>query len=113
MKRILLLMTMISMVPSTFGQSCEIKRDGVGNNLNGTTVVVPLDDQMAFPYSIHLEVTNTSGADETWSIKRVKVNVPDGWSDLVCWPPQCCRLPHTVLGQRSAALHQPGVATWC
>ena len=82
-------MTMISIVPSTFGQSCEIKRDGVGNDLNGTTIIVPLDDQMTFPYSIHLEVTNTSGADETWSIKRVKMNGPDDWADFICWPPMC------------------------
>lgn len=67
----------------------EIHVSGAGADVAGTTVTVQLDGNTVFPYEAHLEVTNTGATNEQWRITRVKKQVPNGWTDQVCWPPSC------------------------
>jgi len=88
MKRILL-STLSFVILSTVSAQVEITVDGTGPDVSGTTVVVNVDASTEFPYDEHFIVTNSTGSDAQWRITRVKQSVPAGWSDLVCWPPQC------------------------
>ncbi len=66
-----------------------IQKDGVGPDLSGTTVDITIDGNTVLPLEPKFYVTNDTGSDQQWRIKRVRVNVPSDWSDNVCWPPLC------------------------
>lgn len=67
----------------------EIRQDGIGPDLAGTTVTVNLNSSMIFPFEANYIVTNNTGTDKTLRITRVIVSEPTGWDDDLCWPPNC------------------------
>lgn len=71
----------------------EIRLDGVGADISGTTHTVNLDpsspELVGGIYDVHFIVTNLTGSDQQWRISRKKISVPSSWVDQVCWPPLC------------------------
>lgn len=67
----------------------EIHIDGAGPDVSGTIVDVTFDGSDVVPLEVHMDVTNNTGSDQQWRIRRVRENVPSDWSDNICWPPQC------------------------
>lgn len=76
----------------------EIRLDGVGSDLAGTTHNVNLTPTSTDLtnlggglglFEVHFDITNSTGADAQWRIARKKISVPTTWVDQVCWPPQC------------------------
>lgn len=67
----------------------SIQVDGTGPDVSGTIVDVTIDGNDALPLEVHFIVTNNSGSDQQWRIRRVRTDVPSDWSDNVCWPPLC------------------------
>lgn len=88
MKKILLGLAVLTSLNSLNAQ-VEIKVDGIGPDVSGTIIDINVNSSMTVPYSEHLIVTNNTGSDEQWRVTRVKQSVPAGWSDQICWPPQC------------------------
>lgn len=55
----------------------------VGNDISGTTdTIVTSQEGLMW---IHYAVKNTSGADAYLRVKRLRISVPGGWEDEVCW----------------------------
>lgn len=93
MKRFLLLTTTLFAVSAANAQ-IVIQNGDSGPDISGTTINIVIDPLTVnqdgdYYWSEHFRVTNNTGADGTWKITRVKVNVPSTWNDFVCWPPSC------------------------
>lgn len=77
----------------TVQSQVEIRKPGETQEISGTTVtetITPDDIPNGFWDRTKFYVTNVTGTDQKFRIKRVKVNVPaSGWTDEVCWPPNC------------------------
>lgn len=93
MKKIVLSLSVFACL-STFAQ-VEIHMNSDLTDISGTTQNIIIDPELvnnqggeAF-WESHFHVVNNTGSDQQWQIKRVKVNVPAGWSDQLCWPPEC------------------------
>jgi hypothetical protein len=71
----------------------EIRHDGVGNNLAGSSLDLYLyashPDVVAGTIDVHFVITNNTGADKQWKITRKEISVPSTWVDQLCWPPSC------------------------
>lgn len=85
-------LTLTSVSAQTSG--IEIRLDGTGNDLAGTTHSVALNTNSPeiagnTPFEIHFDVTNNTGQDQQLRITRKKINVPTTWVDQLCWPPSC------------------------
>ena len=101
MKKLILGFTAICVLSMTTARAqsgVEIRLDGVGADLAGTThnVNLSLSSSELTNYGngtglfeIHFDITNNTGADGQWRITRKKMSVPATWTDQVCWPPQC------------------------
>lgn len=63
--------------------------DGAGPDVSGTIVDYTVDGNDTYPLEVHFIVTNNTGADQQWRVRRVRESVPADWSDNVCWPPLC------------------------
>ncbi len=87
MKKILLGLFSVVISTSSFSQLIQI--DGVGPDVSGTTVDVTFDGNDALPLEVHFYITNDTGSDQQWRVKRVRLDVPGDWTDNICWPPQC------------------------
>jgi hypothetical protein len=88
----------LSMTTAKAQSGIEIRLDGVGANLAGTTNYVNLTTSSSELsnlgngtglFEVHFDITNNTGADAQWRITRKKMSVPTTWVDQVCWPPQC------------------------
>jgi hypothetical protein len=85
-------LTLTSVSAQTSG--IEIRLDGIGNDLAGTTHFVTLNPNSPeiagnTPLEVHFDVTNNTGQDQQLRITRKKINVPTTWVDQLCWPPSC------------------------
>lgn len=74
--------------------TAQIEIDHEGSDVSGTTVDIIIDPDLvnasADPYwAEYFIVTNNTGSDGEWRIRRVKIDVPSGWNDEICWPPSC------------------------
>lgn len=88
MKRILLGILLFTSI-STLHAQIEIRLNGTGPDLSGTTIDFNVDQFDSAEYAPSFYVTNNTGANQQWRVRRVKQNVPSSWMDQVCWPPQC------------------------
>lgn len=88
MKKIILGIVGLITVSSLTAQ-VTIQIDGTGADVAGTTVTVNCDPSTIFPIEKNFIVTNNTGSDQQWRITRVKQSVPAGWTDQLCWPPNC------------------------
>jgi hypothetical protein len=61
----------------------EITEYGQSVDLSGDTlfVVAPSYDM----FDVEMVVTNNTGSDVSWKIRRVRLDVPEGWADGCCW----------------------------
>lgn len=93
MKKILLSLS-VFMSLGAFAQ-VEIHMGADPMDISGTTQNIIISPDLVnnqggeMFWESHFHVVNNTSVDQQWQIKRVKVNVPAGWSDQLCWPPEC------------------------
>lgn len=61
----------------------EIYESGQSTNVAGGTVNVTAPDFNVF--DVNLEIHNNTGNTATWRITRLRMDVPIGWEDGLCW----------------------------
>ncbi len=85
MKKILLSVILIgSAVMSSIAQDgIEIKQTGQSTDVSGQTINVVAPDYQAFDVS--LDIINNTGTTHQWRVTRLRISVPTGWQDGLCW----------------------------
>lgn len=74
---------------TTLNAQLTIQKDGTGPDVSGTIVDITVDGNGTLPVEAHFIVTNNSGTNQQWRIRRDRIDVPSDWSDNLCWPPSC------------------------
>jgi hypothetical protein len=69
--------------PFLFSAQISINLHDSPDNLSGGTHEVITSS--ADPVDISFDINNTGSNDATWRVTRYKMNVPNGWSDYLCW----------------------------
>jgi hypothetical protein len=120
MKKIILSISVLF----TFGAMAqlEIHMGSDLTNVAGTTINIAINPDLVNDqggdlfWESYFYVKNTSGINQQWQVKRVKVNVPAGWSDQLCWPPECYNTignvfttPHDMCDKQAPAVF-PGTS---
>lgn len=93
MKKIIL-STFAFIITLSASAQIEIYHGSNEIDISGTLIDVVIDESIVNPsgesiWEEHFIVKNLTGADGEWRIKRTKIDVPSGWNDQVCWPPNC------------------------
>jgi len=60
-----------------------INHDSQSEDLSGQTYTMVAPNYQAFDVSFH--INNETGLTKQWIVTRYRVNVPEGWSDFLCW----------------------------
>jgi len=101
MKKTLLLIAVLAAFSAK--SQITIQEYGTGPDISGSTINVIINPLEINPtediqyWTNTYRVTNNTGADGDWYITRVKVSVPAGWSDDICWPPSCFLTNNSVV----------------
>ncbi|MDP4866715.1 MAG: T9SS type A sorting domain-containing protein [Crocinitomicaceae bacterium] len=61
----------------------EIYELGQSTDYSGDTLFITAPSSAAF--DVPLDIHNSTGSTHAWRITRLRIDVPSGWSDFLCW----------------------------
>jgi phosphopantetheine adenylyltransferase len=61
----------------------EIYESGQSTDYSGDTIFITAASGVAF--DVPLDVHNSTGTTHAWRVTRLRIDVPSGWSDFLCW----------------------------
>jgi len=85
MKRVILSFLSIVLISAAVKaqNGIEIYETGQSTDYSGDTIFMAAPNNQAF--DVPLDIHNSTGSTHAWRITRWRIDVPAGWSDLLCW----------------------------
>ena len=75
--------TILLILPSFLFAQTTINLQDSEENISGGSYEFTASNSNAV--DVPLEIKNMGSSDADWRITRLRINVPAGWSDLICW----------------------------
>ena len=75
--------TILLILPSVLFAQTTINLQDSEENISGGSYEFTASNSNAV--DVPLEIKNMGSSDADWRITRLRINVPAGWSDLICW----------------------------
>ena len=75
--------TILLILPSFLFAQTTINLQDSEENISGGSYEFTASNSSAV--DVPLEIKNMGSSDADWRITRLRINVPAGWSDLICW----------------------------